>query len=61
MIANFYKITNDMKTKILLTSKNIECVPHRGDPVLFQGQYFRVFKVVLDIEICEYNIYLSRL
>ena len=61
MIANFYKITNDMKTKILLASKNIECVPHRRDPVLFQGQYFRVFKIVFDIETCEYNIYLSRL
>lgn len=61
MIANFYKITNDLKTKILLTSKNIECVPHRRDPVLFHGQYFRVFKVVFDIETCEYNIYLSRL
>lgn len=50
-----------MKTKILLASKNIECVPHRRDPVLFQGQYFRVFKIVFDIETCEYNIYLSRL
>lgn len=61
MTANFYKITGDMKIKILLTFKNIECVPRMGDPVLFQGQYFRVFKIVLDIETCEYNIYLSRL
>lgn len=60
MIANFYKITDSIKVKSLLASKNINCIPKKGEYVMFSGQCFRVFEAVLDIDKCEYNLYLMR-
>lgn len=60
MIANFYKITDSIKVKPLLASKNISCIPKKGEYVMLSGQCFRVFKVIFDIDKCEYNLYLMR-
>lgn len=62
MIANFYKRTrtnNNLKT-VLLISKNIEYIPHIKSIVLISGQEFCIYKIELDVDKCEYNIYLSR-
>lgn len=61
MIVNFYKITDSIKVKPLLVSKNISCIPKKGECVMLFGQCFRVFKVIFDIDKCEYNLYLMRI
>ena len=61
MIVNFYKVTSgDLRNKTLLTSKNIEHVPMRGEYVIYSNQQFRVAKVLFNIDTCEYDLYMAR-
>lgn len=61
MIANFYKKTGTgARDYKLITSKNIDSVPQKGTYVKFSGQLFTIDKVCFDVDICEYNFYVSR-
>ena len=61
MIANFYK-KNGTETRNyrLITSKNIDCIPQKGNLVMFSGQLFTVDKACFNIDNCEYSIYITR-
>ena len=62
MIANFYK-KNGIEAhnyKKLIASKNIDCIPHKGNLVVFSGQLFVIDRICFDIDKCEYNIYIVR-
>ena len=61
MIANFYK-KNDTETRNcrLITSKNIDCIPQKGTFIMFLGQLFIVDRICLDLDKCEYNLYIIR-
>lgn len=62
MIVNFYKqlIGESIKEATLLCSKNIESTPVVDTFVKYSGQYFKVIKVIFDIDTIEYNIYMKR-
>ena len=61
MIVNFFKvISGDHRNKALLVSRNIEHIPMRGEHVTYNNQLFRVAKVILNIDTCEYDILLIR-
>lgn len=62
MIVNFYKqlIGESIKEATLLCSKNIESVPIVDTFVKYSGQYFKVIKVIFDVDAIEYNIYMKR-
>ena len=61
MIANFYK-KNGTETRNyrLITSKNIDCIPQKGTFIMFLGQLFIVDRICLDLDKCEYNLYIVR-
>lgn len=61
MIANFYK-KNGTETHNyrLITSKNIDCIPQKGTFIMFLGQLFIVDRICLDLDKCEYNLYIIR-
>ena len=62
MIANFYK-KNGIEAhnyKKLIASKNIDCIPQKGNLVVFSGQLFVIDRICFDIDKCEYNIYIVR-
>lgn len=62
MIANFYKQLSgqSIKEATLLYSKNIESIPKIDMLVKFSGQYFKVIKVIFNIDTIEYDIYMKR-
>lgn len=62
MIANFYKQLpgESIKEATLMRSKNIECIPGINTYVRYSNQYFKIIKVIFDIDTCEYNLYLMR-
>ena len=62
MIANFYKQLSgqSIKETTLLCSKNIESIPKIDMLVKFSGQYFKVIKVIFNIDTIEYDIYMKR-
>ena len=62
MIVNFYKqLTGEsIKEATLMRSKNIECVPTIDTHVRYSNQYFKVIKVIFDIDNIEYNVYMKR-
>ena len=66
MIVNFYKVYNCNKvhnshnSKVLLASKNIDCIPQKGNLIVFSGQLFVIDKICFDIDKCEYNLYIVR-
>ena len=62
MIANFYKQLSgqSIKEATLLSSKNIESIPEIDMLVKFSGQYFKVIKVIFNIDTIEYDIYMKR-
>lgn len=62
MIANFYKQLSgqSIKEAALLCSKNIESIPKIDMLVKFSGQYFKVIKVIFNIDTIEYDIYMKR-
>lgn len=62
MIVNFYKqLTGESIIEaVLMCSKNIECVPTIGMHVRYSNQYFKVIKVIFDIDNIEYNVYMKR-
>lgn len=59
MIANFYHVFSRYNHK-LIGSKNLEVMPSNGDYVTLSGQVFRIHRVVLDMDRCEYNVYVCR-
>lgn len=62
MIVNFYKqlIGEHIKEATLICSKNIECIPTIGIYVRYSNQYFKVIKVIFDIDKSEYAVYMHR-
>lgn len=62
MIVNFYKQLSgqSIKEATLLCSKNIESTPKTDEFVKFSGQYFKVIKVIFNIDTVEYDIYMKR-
>ena len=60
MIVNFYKGLA-LRTAQLLCTKNISIVPNLGSYIKFSGQYFKVEKILLDIDKLEYNVYTNRI
>ena len=62
MIANFYKQLSgqSIKEATLLCSKNIKSIPKIDMLVKFSGQYFKVIKVIFNIDTIEYDIYMKR-
>lgn len=62
MTANFYKMQyGNYNNSILLASKNIDCVPQKGNFIMFSGQLFIVDRIYFDLDNCKYNIYMARL
>lgn len=62
MIANFYK-KNGIEARNyykLIASKNIDCIPQKGNLIVFSGQLFVIDKICFDIDKCEYNLYIVR-
>lgn len=62
MIANFYK-KNGIEAhnyKKLIASKNIDCIPQKGNLIVFSGQLFVIDKICFNLDKCEYNIYIVR-
>lgn len=62
MIVNFYKQSahESIKEATLIYSKNIECIPAVDTYIKYSNQYFKVIKVIFDIDNAEYNIYMKR-
>lgn len=62
MIVNFYKQLSNQSIKeaALLCSKNIESIPEIGMFIKFSGQYFKVIKIIFNIDTIEYDIYTKR-
>lgn len=61
MIANFYYTKNSVyRNAKFLVSKNILNIPSKGTLITYSGQKFIVDKVHLDLDKCEYNIYIER-
>lgn len=62
MIVNFYKQLSgqSIKEATLLCSKNIESIPEIDMFIKFSGQYFKVIKIIFNIDAAEYNIYMKR-
>ena len=62
MIVNFYKqLTGEsIKEATLICSKNIECIPTISMYVRYSNQYFKVIKVIFDIDKSEYAVYMHR-
>lgn len=62
MIANFYKqpTGESINEATLMCSKNIECIPGIDTYVRYSNQYFKIIKVIFDIDNIEYNIYMKR-
>lgn len=61
MIANFYKKNGtETRNHRLITSKNIDCIPQKGTFIMFLGQLFIVDRICLDLDKCEYNLYIIR-
>lgn len=65
MIVNFYKFNgvygSMREDAALLYSKNIDCIPTVGTFIKYSGQYFKIIKVVLDIDSIECNVYMKRI
>lgn len=62
MIANFYKKNGiEVRNYKLIASKNIDCIPQKGNFIVFSGQLFMVDRIYFDLDNCEYNIYMARL
>lgn len=62
MIANFYK-KNGIEVhnyKKLIASKNIDCIPQKGNLIVFSGQLFVIDRICFNLDKCEYNIYIVR-
>lgn len=59
MIANFYHAVGVRHNK-LIALKNLEVMPSKGDYVVLSGQIFQIQNVSLDLDSCEYNIYVCR-
>ena len=61
MIANFYKKNGiEARNYKLIASKNIDCIPQKGNLIAFSGQLFVIDKICFDIDKCEYNLYIVR-
>lgn len=64
MIVNFYKFNgvygSMREDAALLYSKNIDCISAVGTFIKYSGQYFKIVKVVLDIDSIECNVYMKR-
>lgn len=62
MIVNFYKqlMGESIKEATLVCSKNIECVPVIDTYMRYSNQYFKVIKIIFDINTCEYDLYMAR-
>ena len=60
MIANFYKFNGSIHDAILLCSKNIDCIPTVETFIKYSGQYFKVIKVILDLDNIKCNVYMKR-
>ena len=63
MVVNFYKLAkrDDFRNALYLTTKNIEYMPRPKDHVVYQGQLFFVVYIELDLDTCNYNIFVARL
>lgn len=63
MIVEIYKKVNTGKQceYVLLTIKNIECVPQKGTFILFSGQLFIIERMCFDADNCKYYIYTKRI
>lgn len=63
MIVEIYKKVNTGKQRkyVLLTTKNIECVPQKDTFIQFSGQFFAVERVCFDADSCKYYIYTKRI
>ena len=63
MIVEIYKKVNTGKQRkyVLLTTKNIECVPQKDTFIQFSGQLFIVERVCFDADSCKYYIYIKRI
>lgn len=62
MITDFYKKS---KTEIhgyeLIASKNIDCIPQKGNFIVFSGQLFIIDRICFDVDKCKYNLYVIRI
>lgn len=63
MIVEIYKKINTGKQRkyVLITTKNIECVPQKDTFIQFSGQFFIVERVYFDAYTCKYCIYTKRI
>lgn len=63
MIVEIYKKVNTGKQLkyVLLTIKNIECVPQKDTFIQFSGQLFIVERVCFDADSYKYYIYTKRI
>ena len=60
MIVNFYIFRGCINESVLLCSKNIECIPALETFIKYAGQYFKVIKVILDLDNIKCNVYMKR-
>ena len=61
MVANFYKKNGiEARNYKLIASKNIDCIPKKGNLIMFSGQLFTVDRIYFDVDKCEYNLYIIR-
>lgn len=63
MIVEIYKKVNTGKQRryVLLTTKNIKCVPQKDTFIQFSGQLFVVERVCFDANNCKYYVYTKRI
>lgn len=59
--VKFYKVKHgDYRNKHLLATRNLDYVPHKGTYVEFSGQLFLIESVLLNLDMCEYIIAMTR-
>ena len=62
MVVNFYKMLkpDDFRNVSYLITKNIEYMPRPKDRIIYKGQMFYVVYIDLDLDTCNYNIFIAR-
>lgn len=64
MIVNFYKRTTEHNRQNgankFIASKNLDCIPPFNTTIKLNSQTFRVSCIILNIDRCEYDVYLVR-
>ena len=60
-LVKFYKVNHcNYKNRHLLATRNLDYVPHKGTYVEFSGQLFLIEDVLLNLDVCEYEIAMVR-